>query len=111
MSSMEPAQRPFATAAPAEDAVDDDEYEYALDGGAAEPAVQVSSYIAIIRIIAVLGMGLCMSLGLFLMLIGLRGVLVGVPLFLMAIPCYFGMQWAERLAQRAERRHSSQETL
>ena len=73
-----------------------------------EAPPQVSSYIAIIRIIAVLGMGVCMSFGLFLMLIGVRGLAIGIPLFLMAIPCYFGMQWAEKLALRAERRSSSE---
>lgn len=70
----------------------------------AEPRPQVSSYIAVIRIVAVLGMGLCMSLGLFLMLFSLRGVLIGVPLFLMVVPFYYGMRFAERLAQRDEAR-------
>ena len=68
-----------------------------------EPVLQVSSYIAIIRIIAVLGMGLCISFGLFIMLIGLKGVIIGIPIMLMAIPCYFGMQLAERLAAREEK--------
>ena len=69
----------------------------------AEPVIQVSSYIAIIRIIAVLGMGLCISFGLFVMLIGLKGVIVGIPIILLAIPCYYGMQVAERLAAREEK--------
>ena len=68
----------------------------------AEPVPQVSSMIAIIRIIAVLGMGLCISFGLFIMLVGLKGVIVGIPLILLAIPCYYGMQFAEKLARRAE---------
>lgn len=68
-----------------------------------EPVLQVSSYIAIIRIIAVLGMGLCISFGLFIMLIGLKGVIIGIPIMLLAIPCYFGMQLAERLAAREEK--------
>ena len=75
---------------------------------AIEAAPQVSSYIAIIRIVAVLGMGLCMSLGLFLMLFGLRGVLVGVPLFLMVVPFYYGMRFAERLAQREQETSAGQ---
>ncbi len=69
----------------------------------AEPGIQVSSYIAIIRIIAVLGMGLCISFGLFIMLVGLKGVIVGIPIILLAIPCYYGMQLAERLAAREEK--------
>ena len=79
---------------------DDDGYPGAET---AEPVVQVSSYIAIIRIIAVLGMGLCISFGLFVMLIGLKGVIIGIPIILLAIPCYYGMQLAERLAAREER--------
>ena len=67
------------------------------------PMPQVSSYIATIRIVAVLGMGLCVSFGLFIMLIGLRGVLIGIPIILLAIPCYYGMQLAEKLATREER--------
>ncbi len=84
-----------------EDAADDDD-GIVIDDGAAEPAPQVSSYIAIIRIVAVLGMGLCVSFGLFMMLVGLKGVIIGVPCVLLAIPFYYGMQWAERLALRAE---------
>jgi len=79
---------------------DDDGYPGAET---AEPVVQVSSYIAIIRIIAVLGMGLCISFGLFVMLIGLKGVIIGIPIILLAIPCYYGMQLAERLAAREEK--------
>jgi hypothetical protein len=86
-------------------ASDDEEFDY--EPAAPPEAPQVSSYVAIIRIIAVLAMGLCVSFGLFLMLAGLKGVLIGVPLVLMAIPCYFGMQLAERLALRAEQRTSA----
>jgi hypothetical protein len=83
---------------------DEDEGDgFVIDDGAAPEAIpQVSSYIAIIRIIAVLGMGLCISFGLFMMLVGLKGVVIGVPIALLAIPLYFGMQWAERLALRRE---------
>ena len=78
----------------------DDEGDYTYEPQAAEPQPQVSSYIAIIRIIAVLGMGLCVSFGLFISLAGLKGVLVGIPIALLAVPCYFGMQLAEKLANR-----------
>lgn len=81
----------------------DELYPYdTMDQPAEAAAPQVSSLIAIIRIVAVLGMGLCISFGLFLMLVGLRGVLFGVPLILLAIPCYYGMQYAEKLARRSE---------
>lgn len=85
--------------------VDDDDEAYP-GAEPAEPVPQVSSYIAIIRIIAVLGMGLCISFGLFIMLVGLKGVIVGIPIILLAIPCYYGMQLAERLAAREEKAHS-----
>lgn len=73
-----------------------------LDGESdpAEEIPQVSSYIALIRIAAVLGMGLCVSFGLFIMLVGVKGVIVGIPIVLLSIPCYYGMQLAERLATR-----------
>lgn len=81
---------------------DEDDDGIVIEDGAPEPAPQVSSYIAIIRIVAVLGMGLCISFGLFLMLVGVKGIIIGVPILLLAIPCYYGMQCAERLARRAE---------
>jgi len=71
---------------------------------AAPVGPQVPAYIAVIRIVAVLGMGLCMSFGLFLMLVGLKGVLIGVPVFLLAVPFYYGMRLAERLAGAEEPR-------
>jgi hypothetical protein len=52
----------------------------------------------VIRIIAVLGMGLCLAFGLFLMLIGGSAIIVGAVLMLLAVPCYFGMQFAEKWA-------------
>jgi hypothetical protein len=83
-------------------AIDEEgEYTYEPVVDAVEP-VQVSSLVAIIRIVAVLAMGLCVSFGLFIMLVGLKGVIIGVPLVLMAIPCYYGMQFAERLANKAQ---------
>jgi hypothetical protein len=80
---------------------DDDEFEDEL--APEEEIRQVSSYIAIIRIVAVLGMGLCVSFGLFICLVGLKGIIVGIPIILLSIPCYYGMQLAERLATRETR--------
>jgi hypothetical protein len=90
--------------APVEDmTVDEDEdFDYRPPAATVEPAPQVSSLIAIIRIVAVLGMGLCISFGLFIMLVGVKGIIVGVPIVLLAIPCYYGMQFAEKLARRSE---------
>ncbi len=79
---------------------DDDELEDAEPEAA--PVQPVPAYIAIIRIVAVLGMGLCISFGLFIMLVGLKGVIVGIPILLLSIPCYYGMQLAERLVARHE---------
>ncbi|MEX2246441.1 MAG: hypothetical protein WEC75_07115 [Dehalococcoidia bacterium] len=87
--------------APAEGEQDDDEFDY-TPVAAPEPERQVPAYIAIVRIIAVLGMGLAISFGLFLMLVGVRGLLVGVPIALLSVPCYLTMRFAERLAERAE---------
>jgi hypothetical protein len=79
---------------------EDDEYDYLPASAHVEAVPQVSSYIAIIRIIGVLGMGLCVSFGLFIMLVGVKGIIVGVPIALLAIPFYYGMQLAEKLANR-----------
>ena len=76
--------------------IDDEDLEDESTPG--EEIPQVSSYIAIIRIVAVLGMGLFVSFGLFIMLVGIKGVIVGIPIILLSIPCYYGMQLAERLA-------------
>jgi hypothetical protein len=73
---------------------------FGFEEQSAEPAPQVSSLIAIIRIVAVLGMGLCISFGLFISLLGVRGLVIGIPIALLAVPCFFGMQWAEKWAQR-----------
>jgi hypothetical protein len=92
-----------STTAPPADSEDAEErFPYDTMGEPAEPVPQVSSLIAIIRIVAVLGMGLCISFGLFLSLVGVKGMLIGIPLALLAIPCYFGMQFAEKLARRSE---------
>jgi hypothetical protein len=89
-----------SSAAPVDSDETEEAFPYDTLGEPVEPAPQVSSLIAIIRIIAVLGMGLCISFGLFIMLVGMKGVLVGIPIILLAIPCYYGMQFAERLANR-----------
>jgi hypothetical protein len=84
--------------ASAQGIVEDDDEEFAYERSEAPPPLpQVPAYIAIIRIIAVLGMGLTLSFGLFIMLAGLRGVIIGVPILLLSIPCYLGMRLAERL--------------
>lgn len=88
--------------APAAADLDDDDDEFDDEYASAE-IPQVSSYIAIIRIVAVLGMGLCVSFGLFITLVGLKGIIIGIPIILLAIPCYYGMQVAERLATRESR--------
>jgi hypothetical protein len=86
---------------------DEIEYDYTpeADPAAAEP--QVSSYIAIIRIVSVLAMGLCVSFGLFLLLIGREALVLGIALILAAIPCYYGMQFAEKLAAREHRERAT----
>lgn len=91
-------------AAPADLDADDDLED---ESAAGEEVPQVSSYIAIIRIIAVLGMGLCISFGLFITLVGVKGVIVGIPIILLSIPCYYGMQLAERLAMRETRKRDA----
>jgi hypothetical protein len=96
---MERAESPLAPSPPFDDEVDYD-YAPAPDPAAEQP--QVSSLIAIIRIVGVLAMGLCVSLGLFLTLIGIDGVIIGVPLIVAAIPLYYGMQFAERFAVRQQ---------
>ena len=82
---------------------DEIEYDYTPQADPAEAQPQVSSYIAIIRIVSVLAMGLCVSFGLFMMLIGQQAFFIGIGLVLAAIPCYYGMQLAERLATREQR--------
>ncbi|MEX0749969.1 MAG: hypothetical protein WD359_04095 [Dehalococcoidia bacterium] len=90
-----------STAALTDSQEPEETFPYDTMGEPAEPVPQVSSLIAVIRIISVLGMGLCISFGLFIMLVGLEGVLIGIPIILLAIPCYYGMQFAEKLANRA----------
>jgi hypothetical protein len=97
MIFMERAESPLADTQPVDDEV---EYDYAPASVAPAEQPQVSSPIAIIRIVGVLAMGICVSLGLFLMLIGIDGVIIGVPLVIAAVPIYYGMQLAERFAAR-----------
>ncbi len=68
------------------------------------PLPSVPSYLAIIRIVCVLAMGLSISFGLFIMLVGVDGVLVGVPLILFSVPCYLAMRLAERLVLKEDHR-------
>ena len=84
-------------------AMDDDDDGFGFETTPAEPAEQVSSVVAIIRIVSVLGMGLCISFGLFISMVGVKGILVGIPCLLAAIPMFYGMQFAERLALRNAR--------
>lgn len=84
--------------------VDDEDDDFTYLPLEPEPQPQVSSYIAIIRIVSVLAMGLFVSFGLFIMLAGVKGIIVGVPITLLAIPSYYGMQLAEKLATREEQR-------
>ena len=100
LAKIHPVESSSAPYADSEDV--EETFPYDVMDAPAEAVPQVSSMIAIIRIIAVLGMGLCISFGLFIMLVGLKGVLIGIPLILLAMPCYYGMQFAEKLARRAE---------
>ena len=93
-----------APAAPPD--IDDEDLED--ESAPAEEIPQVSSYIAIIRIVAVLGMGLCVSFGLFIMLVGIKGIIIGIPIILLSIPCYYGMQLAERLAANEHSKRQEQ---
>ncbi len=78
---------------------DDEPFPYEREAAPVDTPPQVPAYIAIIRIIAVLGMGLCISFGLFIMLAGLRGVIIGIPILLLSVPCYLGMRLAERFVR------------
>ena len=88
--------------------IEDDDDDDGFERMPADEIQQVSSYIAIIRIVAVLGMGLCVSFGLFLTLVGIKGIIIGIPIILLSIPCYYGMQFAERLAMRESHERESQ---
>jgi hypothetical protein len=97
-------EREAPDAAPPDDDID---YDYTPQADPALAQPQVSSYIAIIRIVSVLAMGLCVSFGLFVMLIGsTEALILGIGLIVAAVPCYYGMQLAERLASREQRDHA-----
>ncbi len=103
---MEQIDAPASAAdVPAPD--DEIDYDYTPEADPALAQPQVSSYIAVIRIVSVLAMGLCVSFGLFMMLIGREGLIIGVPLVLAAVPCYYGMQFAEKLAAREHRERAT----
>ena len=42
------------------------------------------------------------------MLVGVKGILFRITIVLLAIPCYYGMQLAEKLANREERRNATE---
>jgi hypothetical protein len=107
MIAMERAETTVAETPPAVD--DEIDYDYTPASAAPAEQPQVSSLIAIIRIVGVLAMGLCVSLGLFLMLIGIDGVIIGVPLVIAAVPLYYGMQLAERYAARHDAQTATDE--
>ena len=101
---MDEIDTPSSADAAADDEID---YDYTPQADPALAQPQVSSYIAIIRIVSVLAMGLCVSLGLFLLLIGREALVPGIVLSLAAIPCYYGMQLAEKLASREHRERAT----
>jgi len=95
MTAMERTQSPAAAPPPVDDEAD---YDYTPEADPADAAPEVSSYIAIIRIVSVLIIGMCLSFGMFMTIVGKDGLIIGVPLILLAIPVYYGMQFAEKLA-------------
>lgn len=56
---------------------------------------QVPAYVVIVRIASVLGMGLSIALGLFILL---GGYWVGLPIMAAAAPCFIAMRLTERFA-------------
>ncbi len=95
MAAMERTQPP-ASVSPAVD--DEEDYDYTPEADPADAAPQVSSYIAIIRIVSVLIIGVSLSFGLFMTVVGKDGLIIGVPLILLTVPVYYAMQFAEKLA-------------
>jgi hypothetical protein len=95
MTAMERTQPPAPAPSPVDDEAD---YDYTPEADPADAAPEVSSYIAIIRIVSVLIIGVCVSFGMFMTLLGIKGLIVGVPLILLAIPVFYGMMFAEKLA-------------
>jgi hypothetical protein len=99
MTPMERTPPPAAAAPPVDDEAD---YDYTPEADPVDAAPEVSSYIAIIRIVSVLIIGLSLSFGMFMTMVGKDGLIIGVPLILLAVPVYYGMQFAERLAARRQ---------
>lgn len=95
MTAMERMQSPASAPPPV---ADEEDYDYTPEADRADAAPQVSSYIAIIRIVSVLIIGVCVSFGMFMTLVGKDGLIIGVPLILLAVPVYYAMQFAEKLA-------------
>ena len=56
---------------------------------------QVPAYVVIVRITSVLGMGVSIALGLFVLL---GGYWVGLPIMAVAVPCFIAMRLMERFA-------------
>ncbi len=92
---MERTQSPAAAPPPVDDEAD---YDYTPEADPTDAAPEVSSYIAIIRIVSVLIIGVCVSFGMFMTVVGKDGLIIGVRLILLAVPVYYGMQFAEKLA-------------
>ena len=90
--------------------IEEDDDGFGFETAPAEPAEPVSPLIAVIRIVSVLGMGLLISFGLFISLIGWKGLLVGIPCLVAAVPLFYGMQLAERLAQKQAKAHAERAT-
>lgn len=65
---------------------------------------QVPAYVVVVRITSVLGMGVSVALGLFVLL---GGYWVGLPIMAVAIPCFVAMRLTERLAGVSDEADSS----
>ncbi|HXF50394.1 MAG TPA: hypothetical protein VNM43_01785 [Dehalococcoidia bacterium] len=65
---------------------------------------QVPAYVVVVRIASVLGMGVSVALGLFILL---GGYWVGLPIMAVAIPCFIAMRLMERFAGVGEGADSS----
>lgn len=65
---------------------------------------QVPAYVVIVRITSVLGMGVSIALGLFVLL---GGYWVGLPIMAVAVPCFIAMRLMERFAGVGEENGSS----
>jgi uncharacterized membrane protein YccC len=60
---------------------------------------QVPAYVVIVRITSVLGMGVSIALGLFILL---GGYWIGLPIMAVAVPCFIAMRLMERFAGFAD---------